>query len=369
MPIINVDIKNKIASGDGTIVVCDNSDYIVHFTFDAEWANHEVKTMRVVFSNGTFYEVVFVGDECNLPIIQNKNGFEIGVYAGNLQTTVAACFDVKKSILSSGDQHGEPTEDVYNQIIEMIEDGMVKGDKGDKGDPGPKGDRGDTGRILYGVGNANDEQGHWTASIDGISEYYEGLTIVYQPMVKGGQTGYADKTELNVNGIGAKDILKNGEYVRAFNELTFSNNKTYLILLTYTVVNGFGHWETNYNGILLTDSASNDRAIKGYAITPYGAKQAAKKYHHFISIEGFGGLMKVFANIYSSSNTSFEKISDIPFATVAISGVIMTGFGLKLEPNYSTTNARLYYYSSNSPDIQTADIEKNTAITDVVTEI
>ena len=140
MPNLNVVVANKIATGDGKIVVCDNSDYIVKFTFDAEWDAVDAKTMRVVFTNGEYNEVVFRGSECALPVIQGRNGFEIGVYAGDIHTTVAAWFDVKKSILSNGDQHGEPSEDVYNQIISMINAGMLKGDKGDKGETGETGD-------------------------------------------------------------------------------------------------------------------------------------------------------------------------------------------------------------------------------------
>lgn len=137
MPILlNVNVRNKIATGDGQIVVCDNSDYIVNFDFDSEWDEFDVKTMRLVFSNGEYNEVVFTGDKCALPVIQSRNGFSIGVYAGNIHTTVSAWFDCAKSILSDGEQHGEPAPDVYNQLIEMIESGMIKGDKGDPGEDG-----------------------------------------------------------------------------------------------------------------------------------------------------------------------------------------------------------------------------------------
>jgi len=131
MPILlNVNVRNKIAKGDGQIVVCDNSDYIVNFDFDSEWDEFNVKTMRLVFSNGEYNEVVFTGNQCDLPVIQSRNGFSIGVYAGNIHTTVSAWFDCAKSILTDGTQHGEPTPDVYAQIIEMIESGMIKGDPG-----------------------------------------------------------------------------------------------------------------------------------------------------------------------------------------------------------------------------------------------
>lgn len=36
-------VNNKVAIGDGTVIVCDNSDYIVEFLFDEEWNAYEVK--------------------------------------------------------------------------------------------------------------------------------------------------------------------------------------------------------------------------------------------------------------------------------------------------------------------------------------
>lgn len=131
MPNLHVDIKNKIATGDGQIVVCENSDYVVKFTFDAEWDEYQAKTMRVVFSNGEYYEVVFNGDECALPMIQNRGYFIIGVYAGELHTTAGAHFDCKKSILSDSTTHVDPPEDIYNQIMDAINSGMLKGETGD----------------------------------------------------------------------------------------------------------------------------------------------------------------------------------------------------------------------------------------------
>ena len=134
MPILNVNVENKIATGDAQTVVCDNTDYVVKFVFDDEWDEYRAKTMRVVYSNGTYDDVIFNGDECPLPRVYNSNRVKIGVYAGNIHTTVAAIFECKKSVLSGATQHVPPSEDVYNQIMDAINSGMVKGDKGDTGD-------------------------------------------------------------------------------------------------------------------------------------------------------------------------------------------------------------------------------------------
>lgn len=35
--IVNITVRNKIAKGDGTVFVCDNSDYRLRFDFDSDW--------------------------------------------------------------------------------------------------------------------------------------------------------------------------------------------------------------------------------------------------------------------------------------------------------------------------------------------
>ena len=49
---INIKVKDKIAVGDETLIVCGNSDYTVNFELDAEWAEYDKKTMRIGYRNG-----------------------------------------------------------------------------------------------------------------------------------------------------------------------------------------------------------------------------------------------------------------------------------------------------------------------------
>ena len=51
---INIKVKDKIAVGDETLIVCGNSDYTVNFELDAEWAAYDKKTMRIGYRNGKF---------------------------------------------------------------------------------------------------------------------------------------------------------------------------------------------------------------------------------------------------------------------------------------------------------------------------
>lgn len=127
MPTLNITVRNKVAVGDKQVIVCDNTDYLVHFDLDSEWEAFPIKTMRVLYSDGTFDETVFTGSNCSLPRIYQAQSIKIGIYAGDLHSTVAATFACKESIIVEGEQHVQPPEDVYLQILNLIESGAIRG--------------------------------------------------------------------------------------------------------------------------------------------------------------------------------------------------------------------------------------------------
>ena len=122
MPNLNIEVKNKIAIGDNTKIVCDNSDYIVNFNLDQEWDNFSTKTMRVRYSNNEYTDYVFNGTSCKLPVITDKTAIEIGLYAGNLHTTSGAAYECIGSILGGAGTQVEPAQNIYNQIIQLLDD-------------------------------------------------------------------------------------------------------------------------------------------------------------------------------------------------------------------------------------------------------
>lgn len=100
--------------------VCGNTDYVVRFTFDAEWDAYENKTARFLTENG-YFEVLFAGNECPMPKLANVLYAEVGVYAGDLQTTTPAYIPVDRSILCGDNSvHPEPPEDIYNQLLSRL---------------------------------------------------------------------------------------------------------------------------------------------------------------------------------------------------------------------------------------------------------
>ena len=125
MTVLNVTVENKIATADNQIIVCDNTDYIVQFTLDEEWDDYDAKTMRILYSTGTYEDIVFTGTSCPLPRIYNAAAIGIGIYAGDLHATVAAVFNCKRSVLSEDGTPVDPPEDVYNQIMDSLKEKIL----------------------------------------------------------------------------------------------------------------------------------------------------------------------------------------------------------------------------------------------------
>lgn len=159
MPIIDIFVKNKIAHvADGSVIVCGNTDYVVNFTLDAEWDGRTTKTARFKWG-GKFEDVLFTGEQCNAPKITNTEYVEIGVYSGDLQTTTSAYVPTRKSILCGDAQHDEPPEDVYNQIIELLNRIIASGGGGTGVSGLPLVTKEDVGKYL-----TVDENGVWIAA-------------------------------------------------------------------------------------------------------------------------------------------------------------------------------------------------------------
>ena len=172
MATIEIKITDKIArvKSNMTAAVNANSDYTVKFLFDSEWDAYAAKTARFRW-NGQYEDVAFTGDECNMPTIYNASAVQIGVYAGDLHTTTPATVFLKKSILCGCPTHAEPTEDVYNQLMALLESDKIKGEQGEPGKDGTDGTDGyspeatvtetDTGATI----TITDKSGTTTATV------------------------------------------------------------------------------------------------------------------------------------------------------------------------------------------------------------
>ena len=126
---IVIEIVDKVATClTKKAVVCGNSKYVVDFVFDEEWDEHEVKT-AVFIVNGECYKVVFEGNVCKFPVIQNTMAVKVGVFAGTiddgtLSTSTPALVRCKACVTDGDTVPAHPQDDVYNQIVGLCNEAV-----------------------------------------------------------------------------------------------------------------------------------------------------------------------------------------------------------------------------------------------------
>ena len=126
MPDLFMHVKEKTAQMEhAPVIVCGNSDYTLHINFDSEWDAYPVKTLRAVWYSGglpVYADVMFEGTAAELPAFYETAEVAIGVYAGNICTTVPARIPCARCITDSSPRHPEPSPDVYDQLLAYLKE-------------------------------------------------------------------------------------------------------------------------------------------------------------------------------------------------------------------------------------------------------
>lgn len=120
MPDINITVAHKVAVSDTQSIVCDNSDYVVHWTLDEEWSAYDTKTMRTIYMDGTYTDTAFNGDVVALPVCTVPGAVQIGLFAGNIRTSRVAIMRALPSVRSAAGAPEDPPESVYDQLMERM---------------------------------------------------------------------------------------------------------------------------------------------------------------------------------------------------------------------------------------------------------
>ena len=120
MPDINITVAHKVAVSDTQSIVCDNSDYTVHWELDDEWSAYDTKTMRTIYMDGTYTDRVFSGDTVELPVCTVPGVVQIGLFAGDIRASRMAIMRALPSVRSAAGAPADPTPDVYDQLMELI---------------------------------------------------------------------------------------------------------------------------------------------------------------------------------------------------------------------------------------------------------
>lgn len=125
-------------------IVCDNSDYKVHFKFDEEWRNLNVKTGLFV-CGGVTYSSVFDGDTCKVPELKDGLVCYIGVVSGDIneqnveprkKTSVWCEVEAIPSITSIANEPSAPPKDVYVEFMALLNKYIEQGGGGTGSDSG-----------------------------------------------------------------------------------------------------------------------------------------------------------------------------------------------------------------------------------------
>lgn len=122
MNYIKITVREKRAKCNGRErMICGNSDYVIKFDFDEEWAEYDTKTARFVYDGGKYTDVQFTGDEVGVPVLRDTRTVSVGCYAGDIHTTTAALIQAVPCCTDPDGTPADPAPDVYNQLMERFD--------------------------------------------------------------------------------------------------------------------------------------------------------------------------------------------------------------------------------------------------------
>lgn len=128
MPIIRVNVKNRVATANGdSRIINGNSDYNIEFDFDAEWADLNNKIGIFAYNDAAAHKwayqtVMFSGNTCAVPILRDIHCVYVGVTAGNVRVTTPAKVQCRLSISDYADTEEPPSADIWGQILAKLDE-------------------------------------------------------------------------------------------------------------------------------------------------------------------------------------------------------------------------------------------------------
>lgn len=123
---INIAIKNKTPIHDDISIVCDNSNYVVVWDLDEEWAAYDTKAMHLTYADGTHGVRIFSGTRVALPVVTVPGKVGISLYAGDISTSREALITAKPSGRTGCDPVPDPGTGVYEQLLAALNDKVPK---------------------------------------------------------------------------------------------------------------------------------------------------------------------------------------------------------------------------------------------------
>ena len=119
---IHISVREGVAvQTDHTPYITGDGEYRVIFDLGEEWEDHPLRTARFQ-TEGNYVDVVFRGNQCRVPVFTYARTLEVGIFAGNLRTTTPARIFLREGIRSAWGSPEAPAPNVYDQLMEALED-------------------------------------------------------------------------------------------------------------------------------------------------------------------------------------------------------------------------------------------------------
>ncbi len=122
---IHISVREGIASQtDHTAYITGDGEYWALFDLGEEWEDQPLRTARFQ-TEGSYVDVIFRGNKCRMPVFTYARKLEVGLFAGNVRTTTPARIFLREGIRSAWGSPEPPAPNVYDQLMEVLEDSGV----------------------------------------------------------------------------------------------------------------------------------------------------------------------------------------------------------------------------------------------------
>lgn len=123
MDSIVIRVRNRIAQlMTDSYIVCGNSDYQITLDLDAEWSDLGTITVKFAFRDRCcarhIIDVEADGTTCSVPVLEDVDAVEVGIYAGNIRTSTPARIQCARCITDGDQEQAVPEFDFYNTMLE-----------------------------------------------------------------------------------------------------------------------------------------------------------------------------------------------------------------------------------------------------------
>lgn len=122
---IHISVREGIAAQtDHTAYITGDGETWVVFDLGEEWEEKPLRTARFQ-TECSYVDAVFRGNKCRVPVFTYARKLEVGLFAGNVRTTTPARIFLREGVRSAWGSPEEPAPNVYDQLMDALEDNGI----------------------------------------------------------------------------------------------------------------------------------------------------------------------------------------------------------------------------------------------------